>query len=146
MCTLGFLRSSTLELRNQASSLFPTSFSRKLVSEIRHFSHPRWLPYCRCYCSSLFFTFRVPPASYIRRLHRGAPFPETCSWQKVDREDRATGKSRALFIPVPSSIHSFSCALRPSYRDSFPCLIFPLLYRYYEKCCRRTERITKDEK
>lgn len=92
-----------------ATSLFPTSFLKSLLARFAIFLTPAGY-HCRCYCSSLLFTFRVPPASYIHRLHRGAPFlRETCSWQKIDRKDRATGKSRALSISVPS-ILSFSCA------------------------------------
>lgn len=132
-----------------ATSLFPTSFLESLLARFAIFLTPAGY-HCRCYyCSSLLFTFHVPPASYIRRLHRGAPFlRETCSWQKIDREDRATGKSRALSISFPSILMLFVCALRPSYDDSFSCLIylfifFFLLYRYYEKMSETasTERI-----
>lgn len=75
-------------------------FPQKLVSEIRHFSHPRWLPLPLPLLLFSLCPMYLPPL--IRRLHRGAPFPrETCSWQKIDRENRANGKSRVLSISYP---------------------------------------------
>lgn len=100
MCMLSFLRSSTLELRNQPQACFPTNFFESLLARFAIFPTPAGCPCRWCYCSALLFFLSpvyLPPL--IRRLHRGAPFlRETCSWQKIDREDRATGKSRVLSI------------------------------------------------
>lgn len=120
--------------------------SRKLVSEIRHFSHPRWL-LLLLFSSLLSTSFLYLPSSYTPPPSWYPLFYEKLAPDKrsVDEEDRATGKSRVLSISVPSirssgritpQLPRFALSAVPPAPSSF------LSSRYHGK--RRQPRTTRE--
>jgi len=89
VCTLSFLRSSTLELRNQPRACFPTSFLESLLARFAIFPTPAD-GRRRCRSSLLFLSLsasRVPPGlSYVASIV--VPFFH----EKLAPDKRSTGK------------------------------------------------------
>lgn len=99
-----------------ASSLFPHKFSRKLVSEIRHFSHPRWLPLpLLLLLSSLY----VPCTS--RLLHTyAASIVVPLFYEKLALDKRSTGK---IELPAYREHSPFRSPLSTAFRAHYALVI-----------------------
>lgn len=138
--------SARVHSSNETSlELVSHKFSRKLVSEIRHFSHPRWLPlpllllFSSLYvpCTSLLYT---PPPSWC-------PFSTRNLLLTKDRPGRSSYRQIESALHFGPLYPQFFVRITPQLLRFVLLPYFFFLYRYYDKCQRREGgRTTQNER